>query len=149
MIVLIGYHYLGLTVDQVRALLALPTAQQIELRPSIEKNNWDAKVEIPGRNLAMKGASGFLTNKYGHWYIVDWRMKGGKISFTAIKSDSSESHIFSLKLAKDGQHWGQMQTVGQSPKTEWAINCAVFRDATLSVPIGLPEEMFERPSLLN
>jgi hypothetical protein len=149
MIVIVGYHNFGLTVEEAQARYATKTTEVPILTASSQKNGWQVKINIPGRELAMKGAVGFLDDKMGYWYIIDLKMESGELSFTAVKDNSSERHAFSLKLAKNGEYWGMMGTVNQSPKSEWAVNCRVFEAADLSVPFDLPEAMFERPKLLN
>lgn len=149
MILVIGYHNFGLTVKQAQALYATKTTEVATLSPSSEKNSWQVKIDIPERELAMRGAVGFLTDKMGHWYVIDWKRAPEELSFTVVKSDSSERHAFSLKLAENGEYWGMVETVNQNPKSEWAVNCRVVEVAALSIPFDLPEEMFERPKLLN
>lgn len=149
MIVITGYYHFGLTAAQARER---HLAQQIEgqtLDPTVEKNNWLAKIDIPERKLAMKEAVGFLTDKMGHWYVIDWKRTPTEISFAVVKSDSSERHAFRLTLTEDGEYWGHVETVGQSPKNEWATNCVAMQVTALSVPFDLPEDVLERPTLLN
>ncbi len=148
--VLTGYYRFGVTVEQARAERNMNEGSGVVmLHPTVEKNNWLAKVDIPERKLAMKGAVGFLTDKFNHWYIIDWKMSPGAISFTIVKSDYSERRTFNLKLFEDGEYWGEVVTVGQNPKSEWVANCAVMQVTALSVPFDLPEEVLERPKLLN
>lgn len=149
MIVLIGYHHFGLTVEEAQARNASREAEDVELAATSEKEGWQVKTGITGRKLAMEKADGFLSDKFGYWYVIDWKLGQGNLSFATVKANSSERHAFSLKLDKDGQYWGMLETVNQNPKSAWAINCRVMQSPELATPIDLPEELFERPRLLN
>ena len=143
MIILTGYYQFG----GIKTLQNKTVTLDRSMRATDEVNAWSAKLRIKGRSFVLREAVGVLSDKFGFWYILNFKMTKSRLSFTSINENSREQYDFVLtRIAEQPEFLGVATSIHLTPGDIRLVNCLALETPEITPDIsGVSERMLLPP----